>query len=649
MNYLCELPLLFAATLLLSGANSALRVDPADPGARGLLRKEAVQIKEKWWINVSSNGPKDNDSARGFMGYALSLAEAGEHRERLAQVLEIEARMQDRDPASKTFGNLKWRWGDPGVSDENAVEFCMFDALILWHRHKDWLPEDAQRQLRDIMQTGMEACLRHRVKETYTNIALLNAGNLLLLGELFEKPAVSAEGKNRFNAVAQMTFAHGTHEFCSPTYYGIDLGALMLIATQCVNKEERHLAKEMLQLLWTDIALNWFPAAERMGGCNSRTYDYLSGLGDLDWYLWVNGWFKSPTPGKAEQVEPFWKEWSPPESLRKMSLEDLPRLVRQSWGDRLGQSRTQMMYPDIALSVIGANYGGEEDVPFVADLPGPRAAPRCYFIADDKNNPYGTLKFKTEPGAHLKAHHSTFFWIGAQRTCDAVGMAIFRNHELESSDYANLKSNFVLRRDAQSVWLSGKPLKDFRTAAKPETSIRRISIPPYSDSGNTGQAASGRTSTVIKTGDSLVLRYGTAALGVRVLIGTTRDGRPAKVSLVDDGNPYGCLRVCIEHGLENSSKESANNAFSYAAAGFWIRVGSGLRGDAAFDAWRKAFDAALPAKLDFGRKIAIEVPGKDGPIKIAASAANDRPAAVRIEPEPCRTALELNGKQVEIQ
>jgi hypothetical protein len=41
-------------------------------------------------------------------------------------------------------------------------------------------------------------------------------------------------------------------------------------------------ADALLRLLWTDIAVNWFPASERLGGAYSRTYDYLSGQGALD-------------------------------------------------------------------------------------------------------------------------------------------------------------------------------------------------------------------------------------------------------------------------------------------------------------------------------------------------------------------------------
>ena len=36
------------------------------------------------------------------------------------------------------------------------------------------------------------------------------------------------------------------------------------------------------RLFWTEVAVNWFDPAKRMGGSHSRNYDYLHGLGATD-------------------------------------------------------------------------------------------------------------------------------------------------------------------------------------------------------------------------------------------------------------------------------------------------------------------------------------------------------------------------------
>lgn len=584
------------------------------------LRREDVEQKEKFWKNLASAKAEGNYSCRAVIGYALVLGEAREHSDRLARLFDILAEMQDRHAESETYGNFKWTARDSGVSDLNAIEFCMHDALLLWLRHRDWMPRDSQRQLKAILQYGAEGCYRHRVDPSYTNISLHNAGNLLLLGSVLGHPEKTAEGIRRLDAVVNWTAAHGIHEFCSPTYYGIDLNALMLIATQVQDEHPRRQAENLLRLIWADIALNWFPAAERMGCCNSRTSDFLCGRGALDWYLWVNGWFHRPTPGKAERFEPYWRQWTPPEQLRKISTARLPRLVRQSWGERQEQSLTCMLYPDITLSSIGAGYSSQ-DIPLLVDLPGSRDAPRCYFIADGREDPYGMKKFKAGPEAHSKALHLNPFWIGAQRTSDALGLAIYRRGDLKSIPASQLQSHFVMRRDAQSLWIQG----------------RRVSIPPAKET----------YSIAVKTGDALVLRYGTAALGVRVLAATTSSGAPAKVSLVDDGNSYGCIRLTVDHGVPEPQR-AQSISFPLAAAGFWARVGSGLNDDAAFTAWREAFQSARPAIQAKNGSFQMEAPGVDGSVVIAVQATESRCKAQRIVPEPCRKVLELDGEEIGI-
>jgi hypothetical protein len=102
------------------------------------------------------------------MGYALALAESRHKPERLERLFTLLALMQDRDPQSKTYGNFKWRWGHDKVHDANAVEFCLHDAALLWVRHRDWIPQDAQSQLDALLQHGVEGAIRHRVGPKYT-------------------------------------------------------------------------------------------------------------------------------------------------------------------------------------------------------------------------------------------------------------------------------------------------------------------------------------------------------------------------------------------------------------------------------------------------------------------------------------------------
>ena len=482
-----------------------------------------------------------------MLGTALALGEARVHPERLERLFALTRQMQDRDPQSKNWGNLRWYWRDAAVTDTNAVEFCMQDALLIHIRHDDWLPPAARKELADLLRLGVEGCLRHRVPTEYTNIAILNAGNLIVLGERFDRDDAAREGYRRLDAICLRTAAYGVHEFCSPTYYGTDLNGLLLIHTYAREQRERQQAAALLRVFWTDIAANWFPAAQRLGGCHSRSYDYLRGLGALDWHFWNQGWLDSPSAGSAERREPWSDEWSPPSSLVEMGRQ-FPRCVGQHWGILPAESRTNVLYRDIALSCCGAGYGNQDST-LVVDLPGGRELSRCYFIPDGREDPYGKKKYETGSARHPKALHLQPFWAGVQRSGDALGLVIYRGRDLAAAEVFHLQSHFVLRRTAD-IWLNGKRLTmPTGTAEKPA----EVPIP---------------------VGGSLVLRYGGAAVGIRVpwrYVGQVANlpekqqvanlpekrqiGNLPHVSLVDDGNAWHCLRLTVDHGRRRTSRK----------------------------------------------------------------------------------------------
>lgn len=582
------------------------------PGTKELA-VAAVERNERFWQQIASAEPYETMGIRKVFGYALVLCEARQHPDRLARLFEIAAAAQDRDPGSPGYGNFRWTWRDERVTDRNAVEFCMQDALRIWWRHRDWVPEPAREQLRELMDLSVEGCLRHRVPTSYTNIAILNAGNLIGLGESLERSDAADDGYRRLAAVCLWTWRSGTHEYCSPTYYAVDIDGLQLIAAHAGREEGRRQAKALLELFWTDIALNWFPQAERLAGSQSRSYDYLRGLGGVNHVLWLNGWADGPQPDPGWLIRAALDRWPPPERLRQMSRDRFPRLVRQSWGPHPAESRIHMMYPDITLSSSAAAYG-LQDMPLTVDLPGTRDQLRCYFIADGREDPYGKKKYETSSARHMKALHLRPFWTAAQRSHDAVGLVVYRPRDLTADVVTNLQSHFVFRAENQGLWLGGKPLDVPRATADSPARIE------------------------LADGDSLVIRYGTAAVGVRVLWTRRQDGSPAPATLVNDGNPYGVLRLTVDH--------AANDATVEAGAAFWLRVGSGLDTDAVFNKWLHEFQKATPTLVDASKEqVRVEVPGTNGPVSVTADApygAGD----VELVPQPTRGVLELDAKEI---
>ena len=190
----------------------------------------------------------------------------GQHPERMERFCDVAAQAQNRDPKSSTYGNLKGTWRDAGVTDQNTVEFCMQDAALLWMNHRDWIPKPARQKLgRNIITLSIEGCLRQRVTFSYTNIAILNAANLIVLGEMLIGPMSSTKGCGGSTAFALWTWAYGT-EYDSPTYYKRRSQRAAIHSSPRQSERARRTAIGLLELLWNDLALNWYPGRKSLAG-----------------------------------------------------------------------------------------------------------------------------------------------------------------------------------------------------------------------------------------------------------------------------------------------------------------------------------------------------------------------------------------------
>lgn len=597
------LALLVAASVQSAEGQSKKSAKPT----KGQAADSRARSDDRFWQTIAEQEPNEMMGLRSLFGYMLRLCESRQHPERMARLCQLAAKAQDRDPKSPGYGNLKWTWRDKGVTDYNAVEFVTQDAAIIWMQHRDWLPEPVRTMVREILTLNIEGCLRHQVPVSYTNIAVLNAANLIALGEMFERPEVADEGYWRLDAICLWTWAYGTHEYCSPTYYAVNLNGMNFIRSHAQRERGRRQAEAMLDLLWFDIALNWFTPAGRLSGAHSRSYDYLHGLGDLNAH--VERWL-----GAGKQSAAGADAWSPPAPLRELCEGQYPRLVRQAWGIRPSQSRTHVLYPDITLSCAGAMYGSQ-DITLAADLPGDQSLVRCYFIPDGREDPYGKKRYETSSARHLKALHLAPFWAGAQRNRDALGLAIYRPQDLTGQEVFNLQSHFVLRRGVDELWLGDRKVE--------------LQNPKEQE----------RKSIALADGQTLIVRRGTAALGIRLVWARAQNGQPVGASLVDDGNAWGALRLTVEHRREHPSAE--------AGVAFWVRIGSGLKTQEAFAQWRKRFNEARPTRVEADAKqVRLEVPGEDGPVAVCAAAPYGLGGGVALQPEPSRGVLEFDGRDL---
>ncbi|MFC1716873.1 hypothetical protein ACFL6S_24615, partial [Candidatus Poribacteria bacterium] len=601
---MCDYICLFTGLILLLVSSTTAATQAPD---REEVIRYAVKSGEGTWRNATN--PSTRLTSRELFKYALVLCEADTRLDRLERLFEVAVDMQDREPGSRGYGNFYWYWEEGQVRDFNAVEFCMQSGALLWLRHSEKIPAKAREILREIMEYAVQGCLRHRVSSSYTNIALMNAQNLILLGEALDKPQVADEGYSRLDQVCLYTWEAGIHEYCSPTYYGVDLECLWMIEAFCQRERGREQARALLELFWTDIALNWFPYSQKLAGAKSRDYDYLRGLGHLDVEMWVTGWLPGKPRGGTNAIYPALARWMPSERLGEMNVSLFPRLVRQSWGIAHNQSRTHYLLRDITLSSAGANYAAM-DLPLTIDFPGERESLRCYFIPDARQDPYG--KKKIAAGAHSKAQHLKPFWTAAQRRVDALGMVIYRDKDIPD-DSTTLESHFVMPLDTDGFWIG-----DNRVEIRADES----SVFP------------------IEKSDSLVLRKGTAAVGVQIPWVRGLNNEQAKVELIYDGNEYGAVRLTVSHHGFADAEASEMEA----GAAFWLRIGSGLNTDDEFHQWRQQFASAEAEVEASAERVLVKVEGLDGPVSVGA--ATPYTGSFAVDPPPSRAVLELDGEDI---
>ena len=576
-------------------------------GARERGPVLAYALKSAERVARSADDPeKANASSRDLFAAALIYLEAGGDVGRVKAMLEVAAKMQDRDEASKTYGNFRWNWNRPEIVDRNAVDFCMAGGSLIWLRHRNELPAEIREPLKKMLELGTEGCMRHRVGDAYTNIALMSAANLILLGEGLDNAKATAEGLKRLEAAVKYTLTNGTHEYDSPTYYGTDLDTLGILEAQCKSDVARAQAKRLLDLFWTDVAASYYPAGKKLIGPNSRTYDYLRNLGILDNHLWYNSWIDGPPIGSFGIIWPLLGRYEPGENIRKIS-DRVPRLVRQSWGTDKQHARTLYVLGDVALGSSAACYGGSMDMPLTVDFPGPRESVRGYYIPDGRGDPYGKLKIMEKSG-HEKALHLNNFFTSAQSQTDVLALVVYREKDYPD-DCKSLQTHWVMPRDVDQIIVNGK-------------SIIRNQKQWQID---------------VAAGTPVIFRKGSAAVAVSFPWSRDGAGKPATLQLIDDGNAYGAIRITLDHHIAGDKPATPP------AAVIAVSVGSGLN-DASFAAWTQAIAAQKCEVTADAAAIRATVATANGIVTIAAKAPFKVPT--ELVPAPPRAVLEIDGVDV---
>ncbi|MFO1492976.1 MAG: hypothetical protein U1F77_05790 [Kiritimatiellia bacterium] len=565
------------------------------------IAREQLSQDQKFWTEASNTPVPERLSIRQLFGHALVVAAADQETGRLVTLFKVAGECQDRNPDSPSYGNFRWYYGRPEIIDQNSVEFCMEPASVLWAEYRDRLPAEARLRLHELMRFSLEACMRRNVRPSYTNISLMNAANLILLGQALERPDALALGRARLDTFLWTTWDQGVCEYGSPTYYGVDIAQLQRLWTYAPDTTIRAQADALLHLFWLDVAANWFDPADRYAGAWSRSYDYPTGQSVLVREADRAGWGRGKAPAEvlAQLIA-----WPMPAGLRQQGAPADTRFVRQSWGPRPDMARAHSLFPDLSFGTSSAGYHDPMDIPLAIDLPGGRQRPRLYFIADGRNDPLGIVKFP-EPSGHMKAKHLRPFFTSVQNTTNALAIVIHNLEESPPHD-ATALSHFVLPGTPDAIYAGARFLP--------------ADYPP----------------TAIAINEPVFLRYGTASVALRVCKATRTDGSRAGITLTRGKRPGDPALLTVIHATSNRTTR--------ALAVFDVRVHSGAGGNVFPDAWRKQVERDVPSTELTGGLLRVQE--RASGLRLAVGDPFKEPHFASSFPPPARSVLEVNGREI---
>jgi hypothetical protein len=567
--------------------------------------------------------------------FAVEAAGRGWNAEAVEEALALARSMQVVEPADADCGNFRWRLGDEGVSDANAVEFAgQLLAVLRLEDDGRLVPRPEGRRLtprsRELVEAmardALPAIRRHAVQPGHTNIRLMRIWNLLALGDLTERDA-RPEGEAAWREWFEFTRTHGLTEFLCPTYLGVSLDSLALIADHAPGIDTRVEADAALGYAWRSAAAHWFGPAQRLSGPHARDYDYLYGRGYADEHFAEAGWLTAPprvegagwlpeAPRGSLQVFRTACRSEPPGVPVRKIMEELPRFVVERTGEHEWQRITNYVGRTATIGVAGDGRGAEDktlvvNLPPAEDQPAgagaePWATPNVTLVFDGRHDPYGLNRVPSGAAGHRKSHHLRPYVISSQQG-PRVTAAWYLDPRrpafgVDPQSLSCLEAHLLIPTKCD-VWSAEGPL-----AAGAE-------LPPDS-------------TVFLRGGDG-------TALGIRLLSVGQPDLRPLGLRLVADG------------GSEPVQRLTATFAAGTPDRGALLALDLELcesLDNAAFTAFRREFASRdVTARLDGTRFV---VSGSL-PLELDLGEPDGRPRRGRFEPTlPAGVLLQVNGRDV---
>jgi len=303
-----------------------------------------------------------------------------------------------------TYGQIPWVTTDARITDLNAAPFFGLALGTILNGYSARLSPAYLVTLRPKLTALSQAIDHQPVPVTYTNIYLMRASDLIMLGQFLGDPTILSHGRYALRTWSELTRRVGISEFDSVWYYPPDLSALSQIERYATDAGDRRIARDALNLFWTDIAANYMPAAHKLSGPSSREYDFVTGNGDLPYWLEGVGWADADEVGHSNlgsiYIEDIVKNggFKPSASIKALAFGPA-RDVTSTYDAYPGHTRWNWVGKNVSLGCAGGSYGPQDKL-LTGTFAGPASEAQLNVLLQKGGPPYGTQSSTQKP-SHL--------------------------------------------------------------------------------------------------------------------------------------------------------------------------------------------------------------------------------------------------------
>lgn len=252
---------------------------------------------------------------------------------------------------------------------------------------------------------------------TYTNARLARDMHMILIGQASGDSDLYQQGVDFWDEWFAYTQEWGIREYGSVTYYGVDLNMLMAGHSYIEDETLREEFGDALDLIWYDMAANWFPGHNSVSGSQSRNYNFTH-PGTPRTYTTVEGWEEMPTTfggGDYQVFQGFYGDhvYHPDRETYDVAMTPVKEVTALTDPNRF-LDRYNYVTPHWALgstsetftnTIPGFGAPSPYDKPINMEFVGGRAMGSIAIVPSWNTDPYGKVRYHHAPLFPTTAQH----------------------------------------------------------------------------------------------------------------------------------------------------------------------------------------------------------------------------------------------------